>query len=505
MRGQPITTASDVYSLGVVLYRLLTGRLPYRSATSFSYELAAQICEHDPPRPSAVASHWQRRLRGDLDAIVLKALRKDPEQRYASAEQFSQDIGRYLGGFPVMATGASLHHRAHKFVRRHSVAVAAGALFVISLIAGIVTTSWQAHVAMLERERAERRSNDVRKLTETFMFDVHDAIANLPGATAARQLLVENSLKYLEALSKEQETDPALQRDLAHVYERVGDLQGGFRTANLGDAAGALDSYRKALAMRTTLLAVQPADRDLRRELLRNYGKLSDMSYATSDTEAAIRYAQKTLPLAQSLASGEGANADDRRNVANALLSLGWLQAHTAALDEGLESMHAAAGIYEQIVSTNPADARTRRNLAVAYGRLGEILVGPAQRPHEAFGMHEKALQIVESMLREDERKTDLQKMAAYALLGMGKALSEQGDRAGALGKQQEASRRLQAMLDADPKNEQARYDAALAFSEMSDSLRALGNASGALRNSARCAVVIAGFHVRRSKRTGTH
>ena len=207
IRGEPVTTASDVYSLGVLLYQLLTGELPYKVESGSSWKLATQILEQEPAPPSSTAEQggpehrtFARELIGDLDNIVLKALKKAPSERYASAEQFSEDLRRYLRGFPVQARPDTTTYRIRKFARRHRSAVAASALFVVSLFGGIVATSWQAYVASKERARAERHFNEVRELSTVYMADVYDAVAKLPGGTAARKLLVENSLKYLDAL-----------------------------------------------------------------------------------------------------------------------------------------------------------------------------------------------------------------------------------------------------------------------------------------------------------------
>jgi serine/threonine protein kinase len=192
IRGEPITTATDVYSLGVILYELLTGHRPYRVKSLLLYELERAICEEAPDKPSAAIhrtiaaptedasdtltitsaavsqtrdgqpAKLHRRLVGDVDAIVLMALHKDPRRRYASTEQLSEDIRRHLDGLPVLARKDTAGYRAATFVRRHKRGVVAAGAIAVSLLAGIVGTSWAARVAIRARQRAEAEAENAR-------------------------------------------------------------------------------------------------------------------------------------------------------------------------------------------------------------------------------------------------------------------------------------------------------------------------------------------------------
>ncbi|HEV1287470.1 MAG TPA: serine/threonine-protein kinase [Bryobacteraceae bacterium] len=149
VRGEAITTSTDIYSLGVLLYQLLCGALPYKFETLTSAEITRVVCEVEPRKPSAIRS-----LDADLDNIVLKALHKEPARRYASAEQFSEDIRRHLARLPVIARPDTFAYRFSKFVRRHRAASAATVLAVVSLIAGMAATLWQAHRSSVQQQIA---------------------------------------------------------------------------------------------------------------------------------------------------------------------------------------------------------------------------------------------------------------------------------------------------------------------------------------------------------------
>ena len=483
IRGGPITTASDVYSLGVVLYQLLTGVLPYKLRGDFSYDLAAQIVEREAVAPSVAAKNFEtsectgfgRALRGDLDNIILMALEKDPARRYSSTEKLEDDLRRHVEGFPVSARSAGYLYQLGKFAGRHKAGIAAVVLIGITLVGGILTTLRQAQIAREERQRAQQHFDEVRKLANVFMFDVHGAIQDLPGATPARKMLVENSLKYLEALSAESANEPSLQRELASAYEKVADVQGGFRAASLGDKDGAISSYRKALAMREALAAANPQDRDVRRELLRNHGKLGEILSGEGDLQAAIDSSRRATRLAQELVTMPGATLEDRRNVATTLLSFGWLLARTPRVGDGVLFIRQSIAVFESLHTQYPNDIAIARNLALAYGRLGEALLEHTQDWTDALDAHRKGFAVADRMLKADPHNNNLTKIVAYARLGMGTALYELNQPRAALAEQISAMDMLRAMLDLDTRNETARYDTAFAMSEVSNTLIALG------------------------------
>lgn len=465
-RGDVVTTASDIYSLGIILFQLLTGQRPYRLPSTRLDEIVRTICDTPAARPSSVAGPTMtRRLRGDLDAIVLTALRKEPERRYASVAQLSEDVRLHLAGHPIVARPDTWRYRLSKFVRRHRVAAAAAVLVVASLVGGLGVAVWQARIAQqarvtaeAERLRAERRFRDVRQLANRFLFEFHDAIATLPGSTPARKLVVSTAVQYLDGLAAESSGDRQLQEELAVSYDRIGDVQGSPTGANLGDVAGALDSYRKAEGIRRLVATARPGDVGAQERLGASAVKVADALFGRGDlTNAVAQYRQvRTVREAALRLSPDKRSL--RAGLAEVTGRLCTVLVPTGDIPGALDNCARNADLLHGLQASDPTAGPWPAQLA-----LNRIATGNAQRlsgdPKTAAVTLQDAVTRLDALLRERPDNADLARRLAVAHAYRANALADLGDLAGAAEHYGSAVERLSRLAALDPANTRFRTD----------------------------------------------
>lgn len=343
IRGDQVTTATDVYSLGILLYELLTGQRPYRVTGRRRDELAGVMGEVEPVRPSLAISNFEsssadaksgsssrrsafansKLLRGDLDNIALMALRKEPSRRYSSVSHLADDVRRHLDGLPVVARSDTFGYRTSKYLRRHRVGVAVATLFVLTLVGGVFALAWQARVAAAEARRARLEADKSRQINR-FLQEVFGSPD--PGKRGrdvrVAEVLDEAARRTDQDLSGQPEVMAEVRRTIGATYSGLGlfdsaepHLRAALEThrvlygnvhwetarsmgalasllASKGDYAGAEALFREALA-------VQRGSREARDDLPETLFWLAITLFNKGDTEGSDSTSQEALAAAR--------------------------------------------------------------------------------------------------------------------------------------------------------------------------------------------------------------
>ncbi|MFQ5571675.1 MAG: tetratricopeptide repeat protein [Rhodothermales bacterium] len=421
VRGEAVTTATDVYALGVLLYELLTGHRPYRLPGRVQAEIERIICEKEPTRPSTViiedvqvrkrdgttetltperigaarrtpVGRLQRLLRGDLDNIVMMALRKEAERRYVSAGQLGEDVDRYLAGRPVIAQKDTLGYRARTFIRRNRVGVGVAATFVLLLIGFSVVTAWQARTVARERDAAQTERDKAEQVVQVLVNLFASSNPTIvPGGDTLRvgEFLEQGEARVLEELKDQPEIQARMKQVLGDVYQarsqydRARTLleealaqQRALKGPQDPIAAGMLHSLafltretgdlKTAEAMLRESLALHRAIFGDRHERVAQ--AMQDLAAVTEDDE------EQRLLLTEALAMRRAVSPDDLTHIAASLNQLGIYHFGRDEYEEAGRLWREALDILKQLYGEDhPHVMSVMNNLSAAYSIEGSL------------------------------------------------------------------------------------------------------------------------------------
>lgn len=444
--GEPLTTASDVYALGLLLFELLADRPAHDLSGLPPREMARVICEAPAPRLSSVApASVARKLRGDLDNIVQRSLEKDAASRYQRAGELADDLRRWLDGRPVQAKPAGALYRARKFAARNrkTLAIAAAVLVAISAAAGD---------AIVQGRRAKRRFEDLRQLAGSFLFEFYDAIESLPGATPARELVLRRGLEYLDSLAREASSDTGLQRELAQGYARIGMAQGLYFDSNLGKRDEARASFTKAVALLENVTRREPANAQARAELATALLGISTTYHGQEHWAQSLVYEERAIRMLEDASAHGPLTVAEERALGSAYNGLAETRLTQERDADAVAARQRSVAVLEDALKKAPDDA-TWRLLAQSQKRMAYIYIVRLHDPAKAAGPLRAAMSIDEGLVARNPRsataKLDLARDRSY----FASMLERRGDREGArrmlegvIGMRREA-------LELDPRN----------------------------------------------------
>jgi len=412
--GAPVTVATDVYGLGGLLYRLLTGSPPHPVRNKSSADWLRLVVEEDVIAPATLRAH----LRGDLENILRKALHRDPNRRYQSVLAFAVDLRQFLEHRPVQATPDSLAYRTRMLLRRNKLLSAVTALAVVSMVVGTAVSIQQA-------QRAQHRFDQVRQLANIFLFDFESAIRNIPGTLPARELVASTGQQYLKELAGESQNDASLQREVAEAYERLGDVQGALLSS--GGRSAELESLLQALEIRRQLGDHQSADSALRRKYIELAALLGFRLQSSRNAEEAAKWSDEAIRLSETWVAAEPANIDALSAATEAFRRGATTQEIAGHIDRAMASFDKSVAAGRRAIQVAPDDQTIVLRVSSAERSYGELL-HTVKRYRDALAHGKRALELTEPLWQQNpqDRPVRAAFLAANSTVGISeRALGE--------------------------------------------------------------------------------
>jgi serine/threonine protein kinase len=405
----------DVYSLGVILYQLLTGELPFRGVSRM---LQLQVLEDEPRPPRRLNDRIPR----DLETIALRCMAKDPAHRYASAGDLADDLRRFLAREPIHARPVGRAERLRRWCARKPVVAGMAAALAGALACGFAGVSWQWQRAERERRLADQSFRDARQAVDDYLTSVSQStLFNKPGLEPLRKRLLEHALRYYEGFIRSRAGDPKARFELAEAQFNVAMI-----TAEIAPAPQAVSAYEKALGLYQGLVRDHPGVNKYRARLADAYNNLGLLKKATRRMAEARASYQQARDLYEPLARAEPGATKVRRSLAGTYSNLAEVEDGTGHPAEALADQERARDVFASLSRAAPNDLQLRDDLAMACANLG-VLLRRAGDVSEALSSFERARDIQEGLVRDHPGAHDRHKGLSVTHYNLAQLLGNSG------------------------------------------------------------------------------